>query len=137
MSRAATEATVTSSSNQRAPSVQNRMLVLATIGFLINFWAWALISPLGVAYHDELGLVDGASSWGPRRSNGPPDELAELRPQQRLEPLGALVAEPVHPHPAAQRQKPRPALTGVESGYLLAAAPRTTSTGQGACCTSA
>jgi NNP family nitrate/nitrite transporter-like MFS transporter len=35
----------------------NRMLTLATVGFLINFWAWALISPLGAAYHDELGLT--------------------------------------------------------------------------------
>ncbi len=33
-----------------------RMLVLATVGFLVNFWAWALISPLGAAYRDELGL---------------------------------------------------------------------------------
>lgn len=33
-----------------------RMLVLATLGFLVNFWAWALISPLGVSYRDELGL---------------------------------------------------------------------------------
>lgn len=33
-----------------------RMLVLATLGFLVNFWAWALISPLGAAYRDELGL---------------------------------------------------------------------------------
>ncbi|HST65227.1 MAG TPA: MFS transporter [Mycobacteriales bacterium] len=33
-----------------------RMLALATGGFLINFWAWALISPLGAAYRDELGL---------------------------------------------------------------------------------
>ncbi len=34
-----------------------RMLVLATIGFLVNFWAWALISPLGSVYRDELGLT--------------------------------------------------------------------------------
>ncbi len=32
------------------------MLALATAGFLVNFWAWALISPLGAAYGDELGL---------------------------------------------------------------------------------
>ncbi len=32
------------------------MLVLATIGFLVNFWAWALISPLGAAYRGELHL---------------------------------------------------------------------------------
>ena len=33
------------------------MLVLATVGFLVNFWAWALISPLGSAYRDRLGLT--------------------------------------------------------------------------------
>lgn len=32
------------------------MLALATTGFLVNFWAWALISPLGAAYRDELDL---------------------------------------------------------------------------------
>ena len=34
----------------------NLMLVLATVGFFVNFWAWALISPLGAAYRDDLGL---------------------------------------------------------------------------------
>jgi NNP family nitrate/nitrite transporter-like MFS transporter len=33
------------------------MLLLATIGFGINFWAWALISPLGAAYRDRLDLT--------------------------------------------------------------------------------
>jgi MFS transporter, NNP family, nitrate/nitrite transporter len=33
------------------------MLALATIGFAVNFWAWALISPLGVAYREQLGLT--------------------------------------------------------------------------------
>jgi NNP family nitrate/nitrite transporter-like MFS transporter len=33
------------------------MLALATIGFGINFWAWALISPLGAAYRDRLDLT--------------------------------------------------------------------------------
>jgi NNP family nitrate/nitrite transporter-like MFS transporter len=37
-------------------SSSNIVLALATVGFLINFWAWALISPLGAAYRDELGL---------------------------------------------------------------------------------
>ena len=32
------------------------MLVLATIGFAVNFWAWALVSPLGGAYSKALGL---------------------------------------------------------------------------------
>ncbi|MGH8969768.1 MAG: MFS transporter [Actinomycetes bacterium] len=33
------------------------MLVLATVGFMVNFWAWALISPLGAAYRDDLDLT--------------------------------------------------------------------------------
>jgi NNP family nitrate/nitrite transporter-like MFS transporter len=33
------------------------MLVLATVGFMVNFWAWALISPLGAAYRADLDLT--------------------------------------------------------------------------------
>ena len=32
------------------------MLVLATIGFAVNFWAWALISPLGPMFKDSGAL---------------------------------------------------------------------------------
>jgi MFS transporter, NNP family, nitrate/nitrite transporter len=32
------------------------MLVLATAGFAVNFWAWALLSPLGPKFKDVLGL---------------------------------------------------------------------------------
>ncbi|MEW1910402.1 MFS transporter [Kitasatospora sp. NPDC085895] len=32
------------------------MLALATLGFALNFWAWALISPLGPRFKDSLGL---------------------------------------------------------------------------------
>ncbi|MFK4105315.1 nitrate/nitrite transporter [Streptomyces sp. NPDC019531] len=32
------------------------MLALATVGFAVNFWAWALISPLGPRFKDSLGL---------------------------------------------------------------------------------
>jgi MFS transporter, NNP family, nitrate/nitrite transporter len=32
------------------------MLSLATAGFAINFWAWALLSPLGPLFKDSLGL---------------------------------------------------------------------------------
>ncbi|WP_245159013.1 MFS transporter [Blastococcus sp. TF02A_35] len=32
------------------------MLAVATVGFAINFWAWALVSPLGAFFTDELGL---------------------------------------------------------------------------------
>jgi len=33
-----------------------RMLTFATAGFMVNFWAWALISPLGSVYRSELDL---------------------------------------------------------------------------------
>lgn len=32
------------------------MLVLATVGFAVNFWAWALLSPLGPRFQDLLKL---------------------------------------------------------------------------------
>src|SRR6478672_6247838 len=32
------------------------MLALATVGFAVNFWAWALLSPLGVHFKDALHL---------------------------------------------------------------------------------
>ncbi|MFG1969060.1 MFS transporter [Nonomuraea fuscirosea] len=32
------------------------MLVLATVGFAVNFWAWALLSPLGPRFKELLGL---------------------------------------------------------------------------------
>ncbi|RKS78908.1 NNP family nitrate/nitrite transporter-like MFS transporter [Actinomadura pelletieri DSM 43383] len=32
------------------------MLVVATVGFAVNFWAWALLSPLGPRFKDELTL---------------------------------------------------------------------------------
>ena len=32
------------------------MLAVATVGFAVNFWAWALISPLGAFFTAELGL---------------------------------------------------------------------------------
>jgi NNP family nitrate/nitrite transporter-like MFS transporter len=32
-------------------------LLLATVGFGLNFWAWALIGPLGPAYKNSLGLT--------------------------------------------------------------------------------
>ena len=33
------------------------MLGLATVGFLVNFWAWALVGPLGSTYRDDLDLT--------------------------------------------------------------------------------
>lgn len=32
------------------------MLALATVGFAVNFWAWALLSPLGPRFKDGLDL---------------------------------------------------------------------------------
>ncbi len=40
----------------RHPS-QGVMLALATIGFAVNFWAWALLSPLGPKLKDSLHLT--------------------------------------------------------------------------------
>jgi NNP family nitrate/nitrite transporter-like MFS transporter len=40
-------------SQSRRPLV---MLALATLGFAVNFWAWALLSPLGPRYKELLGL---------------------------------------------------------------------------------
>ncbi|MBB6547398.1 MFS transporter [Nonomuraea rubra] len=37
----------------RRPAV---MLALATLGFAVNFWAWALLSPLGPRFKESLGL---------------------------------------------------------------------------------
>ena len=46
--------------NRRAlPGTPRRpalMLALATVGFAVNFWAWALLSPLGPRFKDALGL---------------------------------------------------------------------------------
>lgn len=38
------------------PKAAWRMLAIATVGFAINFWAWALISPLGTFYEEALEL---------------------------------------------------------------------------------
>ena len=37
-------------------------LLLATLGFGVNFWAWALISPLGPTYKAELALTPSQQS---------------------------------------------------------------------------
>ncbi|MDI1288522.1 MAG: MFS transporter, partial [bacterium] len=38
------------------------MLALATIGFAINFWAWALLSPLGPVFRDN-GNLGALTEW--------------------------------------------------------------------------
>ncbi|MEU1640687.1 MFS transporter [Nonomuraea sp. NPDC005701] len=40
----------------RSPAL---MLTLATLGFAVNFWAWALLSPLGPRFKELLGLSAG------------------------------------------------------------------------------
>jgi MFS transporter, NNP family, nitrate/nitrite transporter len=39
--------------SERSPGL---ILVVATVGFVINFWAWALLSPLAPALRESLGL---------------------------------------------------------------------------------
>lgn len=46
------------SSDQTGSSSPGLMLTLATAGFLVNFWAWSLIGPLGDVYRSELDLSD-------------------------------------------------------------------------------
>lgn len=45
----------TGASSRRSP---NMMLALATVGFALNFWAWALLSPLGPLFGEEGTLGD-------------------------------------------------------------------------------
>ncbi|HUR09608.1 MAG TPA: MFS transporter [Nonomuraea sp.] len=52
MSSDRTNRTVLSGTTRR-PAV---MLALATVGFAVNFWAWALLSPLGPRFKEVLGL---------------------------------------------------------------------------------
>jgi NNP family nitrate/nitrite transporter-like MFS transporter len=39
-----------------------RNLILATVGFMVNFWAWALLGPLGPGVKERLGLSFAAQS---------------------------------------------------------------------------
>lgn len=63
MNAARNEPTTSSESaplHAAVPDVQQAgvMLALATVGFAVNFWAWALLSPLGPHLKDSLGLSD-------------------------------------------------------------------------------
>lgn len=42
--------------SQSVPGRAWLMLALATLGFALNFWAWALLSPLGPRFKDSLDL---------------------------------------------------------------------------------
>ena len=46
----------------RSPAL---MLAMATIGFAVNFWAWALISPLGPLFREQgtLGDAQPSPTW--------------------------------------------------------------------------
>lgn len=48
------------SSTTTAPPGATRALILATVGFALNFWAWALLSPLGPIFV-ERGIAEGAA----------------------------------------------------------------------------
>ena len=39
------------------PKKANLVLGLAFVGFLLTFWAWALMGPLGATYKEDLGLT--------------------------------------------------------------------------------
>jgi MFS transporter, NNP family, nitrate/nitrite transporter len=58
VSRAAagTAATGAPAAAGQVPRQAWTMLAVATIGFAVNFWAWALISPLGAFFTEKLGL---------------------------------------------------------------------------------
>jgi len=49
--------TVGESASPTVTRGQTTALVLATLGFAVNFWAWALLSPLGPVYKELLGLT--------------------------------------------------------------------------------
>jgi NNP family nitrate/nitrite transporter-like MFS transporter len=59
--------TGSTATSQPPPSVASRTgatrnLVLATIGFTVNFWAWALLGPLAPGVKERLGLSFAAQS---------------------------------------------------------------------------
>jgi MFS transporter, NNP family, nitrate/nitrite transporter len=53
---AGTAATGAPAAAGQVPRQAWTMLAVATIGFAVNFWAWALISPLGAFFTEKLGL---------------------------------------------------------------------------------
>src|SRR5215217_7392632 len=60
----ATMTTVTRSTPATATSVSGATLnlAMATTGFLLNFWAWALLGPLGPGLKESLGLSFASQS---------------------------------------------------------------------------
>ena len=102
------------------------MLALATVGFAVNFWAWALISPLGPMFRDSgaLGRTDrvrrGAAGGGARagRVAGPdPGRRAHRslrRPRHVPDHLGRH-----HPAGAVHRVLRSRLLRPAARGWLL------------------
>ncbi|WP_256841635.1 MFS transporter [Ornithinimicrobium cryptoxanthini] len=50
--------TTTDTPTTKAPRRAWLMLIMATLGFAVNFWAWALLSPLGPLWRDNNALGD-------------------------------------------------------------------------------
>ena len=50
------------SPDRRGHAIPVADAVPATIGFAINFWAWALLSPLGPVFRDN-GTLGALSEW--------------------------------------------------------------------------
>lgn len=48
-----TGTTPTQAPPAQAPSTAWLMLIMATVGFAVNFWAWALLSPLGPMWRED------------------------------------------------------------------------------------
>src|SRR5215472_7955235 len=58
-SRVGTMSNVNRAAGRPEPASESRpwvMLAVATVGFAVNFWAWALLSPLGPKFKDVLHL---------------------------------------------------------------------------------
>src|SRR3954453_20014781 len=57
--RVASSSSIPAASTSGQPGVGGTgwiMLATATVGFAVNFWAWALLSPLGPRFKDALDL---------------------------------------------------------------------------------
>ena len=62
MTGSPSSAATTTTAQDTVPPGAWRALLLVTLGFGVNFWAWALLSPLGPVYGlftDEGVAVDG------------------------------------------------------------------------------
>jgi len=55
--RSATRRSATATPPATSPATPWLMVGVATLGFAVNFWAWALLSPLGPLFKDRLSLT--------------------------------------------------------------------------------